>query len=321
VQASRRELLDDFLDFVGESTDANARNTAERLLNRALHTIWMKHPWRQFLMPMPLEVRTVVGQRSYALPPHFGRVWGGNVRNLTRDGAPLTGLAPDVLEKRFPDAGTSREVPGQTECYTVSGTCGVDVLLPAPTALMVESTSGSDAGTVVVTIEGPDVNGRWRRQSITLFGQAQLPVPVDVIPWLFGKAMAGAAKPTTELTSSVGTVLLKRLVGAEMVASLLPTESAVEHQVLTLYPSPSMPDERIVVPYLRALTRVLYDSDPIPRDWQDAVFEEMTIQWRVNTGEMSVDTMNMVRPKFLDLLAYEQADRFGVRPSTRPFLG
>ena len=210
-------------------------------------------------------------------------------------------------------------MPGLPDTYTVSGTCGVERLLPAPAPLVVTSTSAADAGTVTVTIEGLDAIGHSRRQAVPLLGMALVPVPVDVVPWLFGKAMTGAAQPATELTSSVGTVSLQRAVEADLVASLLPYESAIEHQVFTLYPTPSLPGEQIVVPYLRALTRSLYDGDPIPRDWQEAVFEEMTIQWRVNTGEMAADSLNVVRPKFLDLLAFEQADRLS-RPQTRPFL-
>lgn len=319
MQSSRREFLDDFLDFVGEPNDANSRNTAERLLNRALHTVWMKHPWRQFVMPAPVQLTTVANSRSYVLPPHFGRVLGGRIRNISRS-YDLSGVDAGALQTSHPEAGTSLEVAGSPELFTVSGTCGVSVLLAAPETLTVVSDSAADGITGRVTVEGYDVANRWRRQQVTLNGLTPVALPVNVVPWTFGKAIVAGTASATELTSSVGTVTLTGGTSG-VLQTLFSYESAVEYQVLTLYPMPSLAGETIAVPFLRAIVRSLFDADPIPNHWQDAVFEEMTIQWRVNTGELSVDTLNVARPKFLDLLAFEQANRFGTRPSTRPFTG
>ena len=35
---------------------------------------------------------------------------------------------------------------------------------------------------------------------------------------------------------------------------------------------------------------MLYDADPLPNDWWNAVWEDMIISWRVNTGEMALDS-------------------------------
>ena len=319
MQPSRRELLDDFLDFVGEQSDANARNTAERLLNRALHTLWLKHPWKQFVMPAPFSLTTVADQRSYALPAHFGRVLGGRIRNLTtpRD---LVGIEPETLQSAFPDAGTTLEVASAPQLFMVSGTCGVGVLRATTDLVSAVSTSALDV-TQRVTVEGYDSSGNWLRQSATLNGLTPVDFPIRVVPWTFGKSVVAGTNPSTELSSSVGSVLLSGLIYGATLQTLLPYESAVEHQVITLYPKPSAAGEVIAVPFLRGLVRSLYDGDPIPNNWQEAVFEEMTIQWRVNTGELTLDTLNVARPKFLDLLAFEQANRFGTRPSITPFTG
>jgi hypothetical protein len=173
---------------------------------------------------------------------------------------------------------------------------------------------------VRVTVEGYDQTGRWISQLALLVGTLPVPIPIPVVPWVFGKATVASGIPLTELSSSVGTVTLKAETSG-VLQTLLPTESAVEFQVLTLYPKPDVTGDVIAVPYLRAPLRSTSDSDPIPNNWEEAVLEEMTIQWRVNTGELGLDTLNMVRPKFLDLLAFEQANRFGMRPATRPFRG
>lgn len=317
MQTSRREILDDFLDFVGEQNDANARLTAARVLNRAIQSLWMKHPWKQFEMP-PFQFSTVANQRSYALPEHFGRVRGGVIRNLS-NGAKLGGVELATLQEAHPEQGSTLETAGQPEIYCVSGTCGVGVLASAAEALTVVSDSATDVN-VKVTVEGYDANSRWLRQQVTLNGLTPVAIPTSVIAWTFGKAVQAGTTPATDLTTSVGNVALTGATSGAL-QTLLSYESAVEHQVLTLYPMPNLSGQVIAVPFLRAPVRSLYDGDAVPNNWEDAIFEEMTIQWRVNTGEMPADASNVLRPKFLDLLAFENANRFGVRSVTRPFTG
>lgn len=318
MQTSRRELLDDFLDFVGEQNDSNARSSATRVLNRAIHAIWMRHPWRQFEMGDAFEFPTVAAQRSYALPAHFGRVRGGAVRNLTT-GTPLRGVDLTDLQQIDPDQGTSLEVPGRPELYAVGGTCGVGVLLPAPEQLVVLSSDAADTN-VRATIEGYDANQRWLRQTINLNGTFPIFVPIAVVPWTFGKSFTAGQTAPTELTSSRGAVTLSGQVSGEL-QTLQAYESAVEHQILMLYPWPDRAGDTIAVPFSRAPVRTLFDGDPVPMHWEEAIFEEMTIQWRVNTGEMPADSVNVLRPKYLDLLAFDNANRFGVRKAIRPFTG
>jgi len=323
---SRRELLDDFLDYVVENGDVAARDTAERLYNRALMTIWRKHPWRQFRMPQPLTITLQQGVRSYVLPAHFGRVSGGKIRNIDVPND-LTGVEPEIVQTLHPEAGTLDEDPGKPDIYMIGGTCGVGVLLPQPMALQVFSTSGTDGPVVVWSVEGYDSAQRWRRVTGALQGLAAVDVGVSLVPWTFSKAYKATTIPPVELTSSTGTVRLATAPDATypsglLLQDLLPYESAVEHQVITFYPIPNSDGDRVVVPYLRRPVRETSDSDVVPMDWTEALFEEMVIQWRVNQGEMSTDAaMNTIRPKFLDLLAFEQANRSGYPQRTRPFIG
>jgi hypothetical protein len=62
------------------------------------------------------------------------------------------------------------------------------------------------------------------------------------------------------------------------------------------------------------------DTDALPNHWELALYEEMTIQWRVNSGELAGDSANAVlRPKLADLVAFENLSApTGV---TRPFTG
>ena len=319
MQMSRRELLDDFLDFVVESGDVAARDTAERLYNRALMTIWRKHPWRQFQMPQPFTFQTVTNQRFYAMPAHFGRVAGGRIRNVTKP-CFLEGVEADALQALHPEAGTDEEVSGDPALYTVSGTCGLERLIATPEPLTIVSSSAQDTTNVRWTVEGYNSGNVWRRLTGTLQGAAPVTVSTAFIPWTLSKSFVEGVTPTTELTSSNGNVLL---IGAtNTLQRLFPEESAVEHQVLSLYPMPDHDGDTIAVPYMRRPVRSLYDSDAVPMDWTEAIFEEMVIQWRVNQGEMNVDAANnSIRPKFLDLLAFENANRAGYPHRTRPFIG
>src|SRR5262245_5411267 len=326
MQMSRRELLDDFLDFVVESGDVAARDTAERLYNRALMTIWRKHPWRQFQMPQPLVITLQQGVRSYVLPTHFGRVAGGKIRNLSVPND-IVGVEMETVQTLHPEAGTPEEDPGKPDVFSVGGTCGVELLLVQPALLQVSSDLGGDGSVIMVSVEGYDSDERWRRQTASLQGLAAVTFPLPLVPWTFSKSYKATTAPPYELTSSTGTVTLSTQPDAtypsgQVVQRLLPYESAVEHQILTFYPVPDSSGDTIVVPYLRRPIRELNDSDVVPMDWTEALFEEMVIQWRINQGEMTSDTAVMAsRPKFLDLLAFENANRFGYPSRTRPFIG
>jgi len=316
---SRRELLDDFLAFVTESGDDLSRDIAERLYNRALMTIWRKHPWRQFRMPQPFTFTVTAGQRSYALPRHFGRIAGGKIRNITVP-CDLVGMEPEMVETLHPEAGTDEEVAGRPDIYTVSGTCGVDTIVSTPEALTVVSTDATDLSTVRWAVQGYDANFRWQRIEGAMTGTVAVNVGT-LIPWTFSKAYTEATTPPRELTSSAGTVTLSGATSG-VLQQLFNYESAVEQQVLTLYPIPNASGDTMVVPYLRRPVRSLYDADVVPMDWSEAIFEEMVIQWRVNQGEMPADSAsNAMRPKFLDLLAFENGNRFGYPGRTRPFIG
>ena len=316
---SRRELLDDFLGFVTESGDDVSRDIAERLYNRSLMTIWRKHPWRQFRMPQPHQFTVIVNQRNYSLPTHFGRVAGGKIRNITVP-CDIVGMEPEILQTLHPEAGTDEETAGRPDIYTVSGTCGVNVLLAAPEAITVVSSVLADGLTIAWSVEGYDANNRWVRVTGVMNGTTSVAVGT-LVPWTFAKSYIAATTPTTELTSSAGTITLSAA-SSGVLQALYPYESAVEHQVLSLYPVPDASGDTIVVPFLRRPVRSLYDADVVPMDWSEAVFEEMVIQWRINTGELPADSAsNAARPKFLDLLAWENGNRFGYPARTRPFLG
>jgi hypothetical protein len=319
MQMSRRELLDDFLDFVVESGDSAARNTAERLYNRALMTIWRKHPWRQFRMPTPCQITLQAGVRSYVLPATFGRVAGGKIRNISVPND-LVGVEPEVVQTLHPEAGTTEELPGKPNIYMVGGTCGISLLLAVPELITLTSSDASDGSVVKWTVEGFDSHGRWTRLNGVMNGTGTAVVGT-LIPWTFSKAYAATTTPLTELTSSAGTVTMTAATSG-VLQDLLPYESAVEHQVLTLYPVPDATGDLVVVPYLRRPVRSLSDGDVVPMDWSEALFEEMVIQWRVNQGELGTDqASNALRPKFLDLLAFENGNRFGYPSRTRPFIG
>jgi len=328
---SRRELLDDFLNFVTEPGDATSRDIAERLYNRALMTLWRKHPWRQFRMPTPIQITLQAGQRSYVLPDYFGRVAGGRIRNISVP-CDIVGMEPEMLQTLHPEAGTTEETAGSPDLYTVSGTCGVEAILPAPRLLDVSSTSGLEGTVVTWTVEGFDANRRWRRATGSTNGPIAVTVtddggvPLALIPWTFSKSYKAGNTPTTDLTSSQGTIVLNtHFTGLDdviVLAQLPPYQSAAEHQVITFYPVPDSSGDTVVVPYLRRPVRELNDGDVVPMDWTEALMEEMVLQWRVNTGELSADSAsNAARPKFLDLLAWETGNRFGYPSRTRPFIG
>lgn len=309
MHKSRRELLDDIVAFMGESNDTAARDIAERLLNRCFTTIWLKHPWRQFRSPVPFQLTLTVDQARYALPDYFGRVGPGKVRNLTRGGWPLDALADGDTDRRYPQAGTTDETSGPPEAYELAGVCGV-ATQPAVTgeALEVVSTDGSDTD-VVVAISGDDADGKWTRNQVTLSGTTAVAIGTWSFVDEFAKAYVASATPATELTSSRGTVTLRKVSGATPLQTLFSLESAKEHTILTLFPPPSAADT-LAIPILRRPKRLYHDADPVPDLWEPVLWEEIGIQWKVNTGEMSLaEALTLPRPAYVDLVAFDNASQ------------
>lgn len=323
MQSTRREALDELLDFVGHADDADARNTAELILNRCLQRIWMKRAWRSFLNPTPYTFVTVAATRSYALPPHFGRMSGidGAIRNLT-NGGKLFPIAKEDLDDQNPAAGTVFDTTGPPKWYALAGTQPVRTQpAAAGEALEVVSDSAADAA-VRVEVSGITSTGDWTRQQVTLTGLA----PVAIGTWVdkldgFSKAYPDGTDPTTELTSSEGTVTLRKVVGGTVLATLLPQESAREYQALTLDPTPDGV-YTIAVPFIRGVQRMFRDADPLPANWGPALFEEMEIEWQVETGTLARSAaMQLSRPCFIDLVCLENAAAAQAQRKRMPFTG
>ena len=302
MQWTRRELIDDFLGFVTEAGDAVARDVAERVLNRAIEALWLKHDWLQFQSPQPYEIATAAGQRHYALPAHYGRMGPGLVRNLT-NGVALPSLEPADLDALAPGYGTSLDTARSApRHYILRGTCGVFQQPDVSAGWELEALSSSTNDTdITVSLEGEDTNGMQQRVRVTLSGST----PVSCGTWRyvdhFGKSFPTAITPgtssgTVEQTTSRGTVTLRRVTVGTALQQLFADESARQHQLFSLYPTP---DAVYVIgcPIHRAPARLLYDADPLPAFWAPATFEEMQVQWRVNTGELSLDqATTMIRP-------------------------
>jgi hypothetical protein len=317
---TRRELLDQFVEFMGEANDPVARALAENLLDRALETIWQQRTWRQFVMPTPYSLTTVAGTALYALPPYFGRVSGkdGKIRNLST-GALVQSIELELLQEMYPSQGTTLEVAGAPQFYALAGTVGVSVQPPA-TDQAVEAYSSSAADTqVVVEVSGLGGAGAYRRTQVTLTG-AQ---PVALGTWsqilTFSKTYPSGIAPTTPDTTSEGEVYLRTVVGQVALQTLMAIESARAHVGLVLYPKPSQA-WTYAVPIYRRPWALSKDADVLPDHWDPALLEEMTIQWRVNSGELSADGANAaMRPKLIDLVCFENLA--APRPVVRPFHG
>lgn len=320
MQTTRRELLDDFLHYVNAYGDPTMRNQAETLLNRVIEGIWLKRGWRQFLDPTVYEVSTVANTRQYALPSYFGRVSGTNrtLRNLT-DGARLIPKDRSDLEEMDPTVGTSLEIAGSPRAYAISGTMPVQVQ-PAATgeALEAISTSVNDT-TVKVYLDGLDANGIETQSEVTLTGAN----PVALGTWgpltAFGKAYPEAITATTELTTSEGSVTLRKVSDGTVLQKLAPWQSARMHQTLVLYP---IPDQVYVigVPILRAPLQTIRDADPLPAMWGNAIFEKMVLAWRVSDQNVSADG-NDVWPALLDLMTYDNGLTAQAFQRRQPFMG
>lgn len=317
MHVTRKEALDEFLGYVGEQGDPTARDVAERALNRAIETIWGKHPWRDFQSPSPLEFDLVANQRMYALPSTiFGRLGLGKVRNLTR-GHVLDPLDTNAAQSLYPNAGTSLETAASPAHYELGGIVGVQRQpAVAGEALEIVSDSADDTSSLRVTVVGADANGNARRRTFTPTGLT----PVAVGTWAyideFGKSYREGVEPTSEGTSSAGTISLRTVADATVLQELFPEESAREHRIFIVYPKPNAAD-RIAVPAMRRPPRLLYDGDPLPGDWWNAIFEELQIAWRVNRGELAIDSQ-VPRPHLLDLISTDNSNK--PRPVRRPFV-
>jgi hypothetical protein len=318
VHRTRRELLDDFLVAVGEASDSDARNVLERLLLITMTNIWLRHPWRVFRSPVPLQITLVSGQSRYALPDYFGRVGPGEVRNVTR-GIRIHRLRDGDLEQLHPYTGTSLEVAGTSRCYEIAGMCGVHTQ-PASTGEALEAISDNAADTdIVVAVSGDDLNGNWTRTQVTLTGTVAVPLGT----WTFideaAKAYAAGMTPVTEFTSSRGNVTIRKVSGQVEIQKWFPQESGKEHQIFTLYPKPNAADT-LAIPLIRSPKRFINDADNIPDLWQPAIWEDLMYAYRVNTGEMApAEAAAAPRPALADLIAHENASNGHSR--TRPYAG
>jgi hypothetical protein len=316
VQLSRREILDEVLDFVGENSDSNARNTAERLINRAIWNLWTKMAWRQFQVAKPYTFSTVSGTDRYVLPAYFGRITSrdGIIRDTT-NGAKLYPSNLTDIQERDP----ALESSGDPQVYAIANTVGVAVQVAAAgESLEVVSSNASDTD-ILVTIVGLGSSGDYKREQYTMNGTTAVALGTWTYVLEFSKAYPAASTPATELTSSRGTVTLRVASGGATRQTLLAYESAREHWEITLYPTPNVV-HTISVPYMRLPTKLLYDADLAPMGWGAAIVEEMIAMWRENTGEVKSHA-TIPRPALLDLISLENSNRFGVASRTQPFRG
>jgi hypothetical protein len=307
---TRRTLLDDYLAYVGATDDTRARNRAERALNRALEAIWLKHRWTAYLLPQPIEVTTEADVASYPLPLRFGRLsqQNGLIRNttLSRNVDPIDPI----------DAPQERARTGAPNGYYIAGSVGC-YLQPdsAGEALEVVSDDALDVA-VRVFVEGLDENGNDRRVQVTLTGTSAVAVGTFSRVDRFGKSYPADIDPTTEFTSSAGTVTLRIVAGPSTLDSLSSDEAERTYQLLNLTPTPDAAYV-LALDAMRPPRVMRYDAEPIPFQWENALFEEMVLHWRTMAGEIAI--ADAPRPYLVDLIAVDNANR--PRPARRPFGG
>lgn len=306
MQKTRRELLDDLVQFMGETDDVQARSVGDRILNRAMIGIWLRHPFRDFQSPVPYELTLVTKQIRYALPDYFGRIGPSQyLRNMTRGGTRLSPRQTGQLAEDYPNSGTSFEMAGYPTAYEVAGVCGVHTQpASAGDALEVLSTENDDTD-IVVSIGGDDAGGRWTRNQVTLQGTT----PVGIGTWAFvdefSKAYQSDADPVVDLTSSRGIVTLRKVVGGTELQRLFTQESAKEHSILAVFPKPIAADV-IAIPVIRRPKRLFHDADVVPALWEPALWEAMTIEWALNTGSLPRERAGSIpRPALVDLIAFD----------------
>jgi len=322
MHQTRREFLDDILDFVGHANDPGARNTMERILNRAIESMWNKRPWPVFLHPTAYEFSTLANTRAYGLPVWFGRVSGidGAIRNLTT-GQRLYPSTREKLEAEDPTVGTSNEAAGPPRVYYLAGVQPVHTQ-PAASGDALEVLSDSAADTAVsVLIGGINGDGQWTSVQVTLTGTVAVPAGTWREVFEFAKAYPDGTTPATEFTSSAGSVTLRKVTGATELQMLLPQESAREVRVLNLYPKPDQAYD-IAVPFLRSPRKAWKDADVLPFGWGPALFEECQIEWQVQAGDLSRQAAaQTARPAFIDLTCNENAAAAQMNRRREPFRG
>lgn len=323
-QETRREIVDRLLRYVGETNDADARALANDLCATAVSSIWRAHPFTEFVMPTDYVVATVPGQPLYVLPTYFGRIAGkeGTVRNLTTGARIYPRRGRDLEEEHSEIGGDLDTTTADPAEYTISGKVGVNVqVASAGEVLEVLSSSAADVD-VDVQLEGL-FGGQWTTFQGLLLGAT----PVNIGTWTyvqtFAKAYQATSDPVTALTSSRGTVTLRKVAGAVTRQTLLPHESSREQFQLRLFHTPQSV-QRIGIPIIRLPRRVFQDADPIPALWGDAVFEHMHIGYRVSTGELSITQgaeMQQNGPQLQLLIGYDNELKPGVRVRKRAFGG
>jgi hypothetical protein len=316
VHNTRRELIDDFVLFVSDQNDDQARSIAEGCLARALTTIWLALPWRVFRSPEPWQLTLEVNRAKYALPDIFGRIGPGEVRNLTR-GTTLTRFQDGEREQMYPMAGTSLEIAGAPSRYEIVGATGAHTQ-PATTGEELEALSSDSGDTdVVVSLAGEDPDRNWTRAQVTLNGTT----PVSLGEWAYvdelGKAFETGVTAPAFGQSSRGTILIRTVADETEIQSLFPQESARQHDVFAVSPKPASADV-LALPIIRKPKRLFDTADTLPDLWGPALFEEMMIDWQVNGGEMPYATaLQLPRPHLLRLMQFENQQK--ARPQRQPF--
>lgn len=317
---TRRDLLEHFLKRIGAFGDDDAAAQAGAMLNVALATVAGAHPWRSLISTDVYTFSTVSGTNRYALPPWFGRVSSvdGRIRNLT-NGDELWPTDIDTLNGDYPEMGISGlDTPGRPAQYALGGTMGVHT---APSssgdALEVLSSSASDTA-VVVTVEGKNSSDQWTRTQVTLTGTS--PVSIGTWKWVqrVSKAYQTGVDPATAGLSSVGNVTLRKVTGSTELQLLLPDESARELSTIVLHATPDGV-YAISVPCLLAVRPLVNDADMVPKGFGPAVLEELTIQWKIDDGEIKVDSQDIPRPALLNLKMQDNADAAQFMRHRKPF--
>jgi hypothetical protein len=280
----------------------------------------MLRGWRCFIDPDVWTIATVANQRAYALPDHFGRISGNNriIRNLTTGKRILPRDRSD-MEEDDPGTGTALNSPGEPTQYAIAGMTAVQTQ-PASTgeALEVLSDSALDV-TVRVFIEGLTASNLVAQRQVTLNGTSA----VDIGTWArvlkFGKSYPDGTTPTTDLTTSEGSVTLRKTSGATELQVLAPWQPSREHQTIVFSPTPASVYS-IGIPIFRAIERYYNDADPLPPLWTNAVFDGMVMAWRVGNRDVDFDTVGMW-PSLKDLIEYDNAQVAQERRQRQPFLG
>lgn len=326
MYTTRGELLQVFLRFMTELEDDEARNIAEDLLNRAVQRVWSHKRWLTFESAEPYQLLTEVGVSKYALPTHFGTLGVGEVRNLTT-GTRIRQVRQRVREQVLPSYGTLIYTStGEPQQFELSGKQPV-FRQPEDSGWELELVSDdTDDTDVVVSLNGEDPEGIRHRISYTLTGTT--PVSADEWRYLdgFGKSFTPAVVPgttagTTEHTTSRGIVSLRRITPNQttFLQRLDAIEASRSHQILRLFPTPAAAYV-IGVPIYLQPQRLVFDGDPLPEHLEEAIEEEMQIQWRVNTGELPLDqATNAIRPALKAAVEWDNANR--QRLQKRPFVG